>query len=534
MKAQKRILVVQLCRIGDILMTGPLLRGLRREHPAAEISLMVMDTFAATPLPSHLYDRLIAFPLGGLATTLARRDVDWQTALDQLRAFVRDCASEPFDQIINLTHTDMSALIVSLLPAKTRSGLVMRSDRRRAIDSPWMNYMRAAVRSRDLACFHLVDLFSWTGGIARDSGGLEIDVTPADHEWAERFIASCGAAGRPLIAMQLGASTEAKQWPLQRFAELADALDAALGEIVIVGGPSERALATEFMGMVKRPVISTAGESTLRQLAALLQRCRLLITNDTGPMHVATAVGTRVMDISSGPVCAYETGPYGEGHIVIEPEIACFPCPLDSDCSHFACRETFSAADAAAVARFAMDEGPAPSITGARIMRSRRIAASGRIEFTAVGVPSLKDRVRLDAASVWELSLAAPRRVGDGWSTEPAPRVLPMVDAARLAEIRAHLQEVGREAESAATAVRALPKASPAKVASLAESVHATLERLLALGETERAAHAIVTHLRHEIDSVHAQDLPAMARAQATAYTATAARARQLADTLAS
>ena len=73
----KRILVVQLCRVGDILMTGPLLRGLRREHPSAELSLMVMDTFARTPLPAHLHDRLIRFPLGALAVTLARRDHGW-------------------------------------------------------------------------------------------------------------------------------------------------------------------------------------------------------------------------------------------------------------------------------------------------------------------------------------------------------------------------------------------------------------------------------------------------------------------------
>lgn len=530
----KRILVVQLCRIGDILMTGPVLRGLRREHPSADISLMVMDTFAATPLPSHLYDRLLAFPLGGLAASLARKDADWQAALEELRQFVRTCSDAPFDLIVNLTHTDMSALVVSLMPAKKRAGLVMRADRRRGVDSAWMNYMRAAVRSRDLACFHLVDLFSWTAGVARDAGGLEIDVAAEDHAWADRLISANGAAGRPLIAMQLGASSEAKQWPLERFAGLADQLDPSLGDIVIVGGPGERALADAFVAAVKRPVITTAGESTLRQLAALLQRCRLLITNDTGPMHIATAVGTRVMDISSGPVCAYETGPYGEGHVVIEPEIACFPCPLDSDCSHFACRETLSVADAAAVARFAMDGGPAPAVSGARVLRSRRTSETGRIEFVPVGAMTIKDRVRLDAALVWERTLSAPARVGGGWSDAAATSGLTMIDAARLAEIQAYLQEVGREAEAAAAAVRALPKASPAKIPSLAAGVHARLERLLAIGESERATHAIVTHLRNEIDSVHAQDLATMARAQAVAYGATAARARLLADQLAS
>ena len=530
----KKVLVIQLCRIGDILMTGPTLRGLRREYPSAEISLMVMDAFAATPLPVHLYDRLLSFPLGGLAGTLARREAGWEPALEQLKSFVRDCTSTPFDLIVNLTHTDMSALITSLLPARRRAGLVMRADRRRGIDSAWMTHMRAAVRSRDMVCFHLVDLFAWTAGVARDALGLEMDITNDDHAWAAACAWARPDGARPLIAMQLGASAESKQWPIERFAALADALDPALGDIVLIGGPQERALATAFRAAAARPVFDSIGGTTLRQLGALLQRCQLLITNDTGPMHVAAAVGTPVMDISSGPVSAHETGPYGVGHIVIEPDIACYPCPLDSECHHYACRTSLTPTDAAAVASYALGATPPPTLTGARILQSRRSRSTGRIEFVPVGTPlTVKDRVRMEAADVWERTLAAPARVGDGWA-ELDGRVAAVVsDPERFSAIEAHLREVAREADGAAVAVRALPAAAPAKVPTLAAGVHATLERLLALGESERAVHAIVTHLRHEIDSANAPDLPGMAKAQAVAYRATAVRARMLADALA-
>ncbi|MEI6244606.1 MAG: glycosyltransferase family 9 protein [Acidobacteriota bacterium] len=530
----KKILVVQLCRIGDILMTGPLLRGLRREHPSAEISLMVMDAFAATPLPPHLYDRLLSFPLGGLAGLLAARDGAWEPALDTLRAFLRGCTHTPFDLVVNLTHTDMSALVTSLVPARKRVGLVLRSDRRRGVDSAWMTHMRAAVRSRDISCFHLVDMFAWTAGIARDAGGLEIDVTPDDRAWAARFIAAREDPSRPLIAMQLGASAESKQWPVERFAALADALDPALGDILLIGGPQEGPLATAFRGVVHRPVLDSIGSTSLRQLGALLQRCRVLITNDTGPMHVASAVGTPVIDMSSGPVSAHETGPYGAGHLVIEPETACYPCPLDSECHHYACRFALTPEDAAAVARFAMGAGPAPRLTGARLLRARRTAVTGRIEFVPIGSPlTVKDRVRMEAAAVWERTLAAPPRVGEGWG-DADDAVSPMpADPARMSAIDAHLREVAREADAAAVAVRGLTHAAPAKVQSLADGVHATLERLLAIGESERAVHPLVTHLRHEIESVNASDLAGMARAQAVAYRATAVRARMLADALA-
>jgi len=531
----KKILVVQLCRVGDILMTGPLLRGLRREHPSAEISLLVMDAFAATPLPGHLYDRLLVFPVGSLALTLAKKDVGWEPALDELRRFVKDLGPAPFDLVVNLTHTDMSGLMTSLVPARKRVGLVARADRRKGIDSPWMTYLRATARSREFACFHLVDLFSWTAGIGRDAAGLEIDVAADDHVWAETLLATHGLTGKPIIAMQLGASQESKQWPTDRFAALADALDPSLGEVVLVGSPGERPLGEAFMARVNRHVTNNVGDSSLRQLAALLQRCRVLVTNDTGPMHIATAVGTRVIDMSSGRVCAHETGPYGEGNVVVEPEMACYPCSLDSECHHFACRTAVNAGEAAAVVRYVLGQGPVPVMTGARVLQARRVGPTGRLEFQPVGsAPTIRDAVRTAAAEVWEASLHAPSRVGDGWRDD--------VDTAREAaggqpgereDILCQLQAVALEAEVTVTRARALPKASPAKLQTLATEVHASLEKLLAIGESTRATHTLVTHLRHEIDSIVAADLNAMARAQASAYAATAVRARELAGRLA-
>ena len=533
----KRILVIQLCRIGDILMTGPLLRGLRRAHPSAEISLMVMDSFASTPLPARLYDRLLVFPLGGLAGSLASKDAGWEPALDELRAFVKTTAPAAYDLVVNLTHTDMSALLTSLMPAKKRVGLVMRADRRKGIDSSWMTYMRASVRSRDYSCFHLVDLFSWTAGVGRDAGGLEIDVRDEDRAWAEAFLAAQGLQQASVIAIQLGASAESKRWPVERFAALADALDPSLGEILLVGGPADRDLGHRFAAAVKRRVYTSIGDSSLRQLAALLERSRLLITNDTGPMHVAAAVGTRVMDLSSGPVCPYETGPYGEGHVVIEPEMSCYPCPLDSECHHFACRTAVTPEDAAAVARFALGEGGAPHLTGARLLQARRVGRTGRIEFLPVGdPPTVRDAVRSMAAAMWEDSLKAPDRTGDGWSEGSDTAVDAYTheggDEASRRVIAEALDAVAREADAAAALLRTLPSAAPAKVQALGERVHASLEKLLALGESTRATHALVTHLRYEIDSIVATDLASMARLQAAAYAATAARARTLAQPL--
>lgn len=528
----RKILVVQLCRIGDILMTGPLLRGLRRAHPSAEVSLMVMDSFAATPLPSHLYDRLLVFPLGGLAGALADRQRGWEPSRDALRSFFDD-AGGPFDLVVNLTHTDMSALVTSLVPARRRVGLVMRADRRLGLDSAWMTYLRASMRSRPVSAFHLVDLFAWTAGVARDASGLEITVTADDEAWAASFMRTHGLTGRPFIALQLGASSDAKRWPVERFAALADALDPSLGEIVIIGGPAERALADRCVAATARRVINGAGASTLGGLAALLRHSRLLVTNDTGPMHVAAAVGTRVLDVSSGPVSPHETGPYGAGHVVVEPVLACSPCPLDAECHHFACRATLSPDEAAAVARFAMGEGPEPVLAQSRLLVAQRIAPSGRIAFLpAREAWTADDYVRYASARVWETGLDAPASVDGGWATTVTPPAPSAEVMASLARIEAVLHNVARDAAQAAALVKDLPRTAPAKVPQVAARVHATLERLLAIGESERAVHPIVMFLRHEIDSVAATDMAGVSRGQAAAYAGASKRAEQLAEAL--
>jgi hypothetical protein len=238
--------------------------------------------------------------------------------------------------------------------------------------------------------------------------------------------------------------------------------------------------------------------------------------------------------MSSGRVCAHETGPYGEGNVVVEPQMACYPCSLDSECHHFACRTAVDPTEAAGVVRYVLGQGAIPRMIGARVLQARRVGRTGRLEFQPVGSPpTIRDAVRTAAAQVWEQSLHAPSRLGDGWRDD--------IDALQSAEggepgerddILRQLQVVALEAETTVTRARALPKASPAKLQTLATEVHASLEKLLAIGESTRATHTLVTHLRHEIDSIVAADLNAMARAQASAYAATAARARELAGRL--
>jgi ADP-heptose:LPS heptosyltransferase len=530
-----RALVLQMCRMGDLLQTGPMLRGIRREHPGFEVTLVTMDAFANVPLPAALYDRLVPFPQAVLRGGLTGPDADWQAQLDRLLEFVRELGG-PFDVAINLTHSDLSSLLMSVVPARDRRGPVIKPDRKRAVPNEWLQYFWANARSRVLGCFNLVDLFTWTAGVKCDGAGLDMRVSDEADATMAAWLEARGLADRPLIAIQLGASEEAKRWPAERFAAAADLLPAAAGDIVLVGTPSERALADRFHAAVRRNVYDAVGATTVEQLGALLRRCRLLLTNDTGTMHVATAVGTRVLDISTGPVFVHETGPYGPGHVVVEPVIDCFPCAAGAECHHYGCRDRLSPEAAAGLALFALGEGTCPADPAIRVLTSRR-AGSGCIEYWPVRPCQVTahDVIRRLSARVWEDTLRAPGASGDDPEAALGPdevRSAAAPDLSWAEHVGATLDEVASLAAKAAHIARTIATAPAARQADLANRAHHLLERLVLLGETERACHPIVGFLLVEIDSVFATDLPRVARAQEVAYSGAADRARRLAHLL--
>ena len=400
-----RILVIQLCRMGDILQTTPMLRGLRRRYPDAEITLMLHDQFAHVPVPAALFDRLVAFPCSAIAEAMSRAHSEWATLVATLRAFVTSLGPSPFDLTLNLTHSDLAGLLAAVVPSREVRGGLVAADRTRVVQGPVMSYFLASQTSRELGCFNLVDLHNWTAGVVSNRSGLEIAITDTVRVGMWDWLDHRGLAERPLIAVQLGASDERKRWPPERFAEAVSLVPETLGEILLVGTAAEGALAARVRAHVRRRVHDATG-NTLVEVAALLERCRLLLTNDTGTMHVATAVGTPVIDVSTGPVFAHETGPYGEGHFVIEPVIDCFPCAAGAQCRHLDCRDLIVPRDVAALVCHALGAGPLPRPSSARILCGR-FTRTGRLEYRRVWspVPAPREVIRQAAADVWETTL---------------------------------------------------------------------------------------------------------------------------------
>ena len=160
-----------------------------------------------------------------------------------------------------------------------------------------------------------------------------------DRMWADRILKDLGVSeGKPLIGMNPGATYGlAKCWFPDRFGELGRRIaEKWEAKILLFGKEEEHSIIYEILRHLGTRGVDLAGKTGLLQLAALMQCCTLLVTNDTGTMHVATAVGTPVVALF-GSTPALATGPWGKGHVVVSKDIPCSPCwkricPTDHRC----------------------------------------------------------------------------------------------------------------------------------------------------------------------------------------------------------
>lgn len=526
----KRILVLQMCRLGDILQTTPMLRGIRRTWPEAEITLVLHDVFGTVPLPSRLYDRLVAFPYTKVASTLSTARHEWRKEVTRLREWVSELGTEPYDLLVNLTHSDLVGFLSALIPHRTLSGGLIAPDRTRVVSGPWLTYFWASQTARSWGCFNLVDVQSYAAGVSADGRGLEMAVPESAHAWAREWLSSRGLGERPIVAVQLGASEERKRWPAPKVADALNRIAPAEADVVFVGTRSEMTLAEQAKATLTRPAHVAMGETSLTQLAALLSRAALLLTNDTGTMHVASAMGTRIVDLSTGNVFVHETAPYGEGHFVLEPRTACFPCTAGSTCHHFQCREAFTPDDVGALVRHALGLGPLPQPADGTILQGRFVRG-GRIVYRPLwpAAAGSVERRRQASAVMWSETLPTPQ------DATVAPDVDPFPDrdsGVESPETCAALRDFAREAASVSRLASAVAGAPPARQAALGREIEDGLRRLQLAGQVEPMVSSIASFLRVSLESTFARDLTHVSGVYARETAAAAQRANRLAELL--
>jgi ADP-heptose:LPS heptosyltransferase len=162
------------------------------------------------------------------------------------------------------------------------------------------------------------------------------------EDWTRELFKEEGITGQDrLLAIHPGASCPSKIWPQERFAEVADKLAEEHGfKVLVVAGPKDIGIAHNVIKLMKHPVIDLAGKTSLSQLASVLKRCRLFISNDSGPVHIASAIGTPVVAIfgrSQKGLSPKRWGPSGEKDRILHQSVGCIECLAHNCRKEFAC-----------------------------------------------------------------------------------------------------------------------------------------------------------------------------------------------------
>lgn len=330
----RRICIIKPSALGDVVQTMPLLPALRRRFPAADIAWVVNRELSDLLEGQPALTEVIPFDRRGL----------WRDFPNLLAGLRR----RRFDLVFDLQGLLRTGLMTAATGAAIRVGL------------------ETAREGANLACHCVIPRTGrnvpayaryWRVaealGVTAPAGGITVPQSDADLQWVRERLQRLA---RPLVAIHPGARWETKRWPGEKFAEVAAKAVHELGaSIVVLGSRMEVPLAKGIVEQVAArgsPATNLAGVTTLRQLAAVLSSVDLLVSNDSGPMHLAAGLGTPVVGVFtctspflSGPEVARPGGPRHELLSTLVPCAGsyCKVCPQPA-ALHLACLQELSTA----------------------------------------------------------------------------------------------------------------------------------------------------------------------------------------------
>lgn len=313
---RRPILILQMQRMGDLILTFPLVLWLSRLYPHRRIWIVAEQLFFNELMP--------------LSPTVAY--IPWeQTAKIE---------SEEFLLCLNLSHRPEAAALSARLKVEKRLGPALRENGASYVYGPWRLHRASLVNNNRHNRFHWAEL-----------NGL--DVAPLElirnTRWPEPNVAPPDSGARERVGLFLGASQEEKRPPEAFWIELVRELTLRGLAPVLLGGPAENELAGRVAQATR--CVNLSGRFKLRELASFLRELGLLVTPDTGPMHLAAWIGLRCLNLSMGPVNPWETGPYQHGHYVLQAAMSCAGCWRCVNPRPYACREAFPAGKVAFLVR---------------------------------------------------------------------------------------------------------------------------------------------------------------------------------------
>lgn len=345
------ILIIKMSALGDVVHALPVVPTIRRAYPGARIHWLVEEM--AEPvvrcLPGvdevHVSRRRIW-------VKDSKNPSRWPKVIGEIGAFVKQLRQQRYDLAIDLQGLLKSGIWLSLVSAKRKLGY----DGTREWSYLFLNE-KIPPGSPDI---HAVDrylLLLKAAGFPTCEVDFGISVRPEARTRLRTLLRTKGWKNSNAYAVLVPtARWKTKEWDGTSFAALADMVRGELGlQVAVAGVAQDRPAVEQITQRMKQPAVNLAGETDLLTLMALLENARVVISTDSGPMHLAVALRTPVVAIF-GPTAPWRTGPYGQGHRVIRSSVSCSPC-FKRHCSHMSCMERITPSEVIEAVRAVIVEG---------------------------------------------------------------------------------------------------------------------------------------------------------------------------------
>lgn len=341
----KRILLIKLSALGDVIHTLPVLNQLRRKYPGAQIDWLAKPAIADLVRNHPTVSNVIAFPdqelrrpWKSIGPTLALG----AELIHRLRAAKYDLVIDMQGQLRTAAAALITGAPIRIGFDRPRKSVIAATDRKLptnvyrhawvgAREGSWLAYTnRIPIETLEM---HAIDRYLRVGlllGFDDSAPDFSFPIPSAASDRADALLSQHGITpsgpNSRFVVLSPGTVWETKQWPAEKFAEVARHFTNAGMPVVLIGAGAD-ADACSIVGSIAPATINLCGRTSLTELAAVIRRCAIAVTNDSGPMHLAVALNRPVVSIF-GPTDSVWIGPYRNSESVIAAGVPCAPCYL--------------------------------------------------------------------------------------------------------------------------------------------------------------------------------------------------------------
>lgn len=302
-KSWQRIIIIDLLYLGDLMFATPFIKELRKNFPKARIDLIVNSAFHSIMEDNTKLDNVYSY------------DKEW--TLKQSIEFAKLISKNNYDLGINIHGSWRSAILLRLINPTYIIGYGKKGQL-------FLNRRLTQPQNQHMVDIYLNLLREMDLRVESSLPYLEIKKSVQDE--IDKKLISWGINPKEkLIALNTGGTWPTKRWTAKGFAQLGDILNRKYGRVILIGSLGDLPLVEGIVNLMETKPVIVTGKTNLRELAALLARCDLVISNDSGPVHVAAAVGTPTITIF-GPSDDLKYRPLGEKHKIVKAPIDCRPC----------------------------------------------------------------------------------------------------------------------------------------------------------------------------------------------------------------